>query len=33
MEITIAILSFCAGFIAGMYLVSQISEWINRKIK
>jgi uncharacterized membrane protein SpoIIM required for sporulation len=31
MEIAAILLAACFGFAAGMYLVTQISDWINKQ--
>ena len=32
MEIAALLLAACIGFAAGMYLVTQISDWIDKRI-
>ena len=33
MEIVAILLATCIGFLAGMYITTQISEWIDKQIK
>ena len=33
MEIAAILLAACIGFAAGMYLVTQVSDWIDRNTK
>tara|TARA_Y100000593_G_scaffold86818_1_gene166287 strand:+ start:7403 stop:7507 length:105 start_codon:yes stop_codon:yes gene_type:complete len=33
MEIAVILLAACGGFILGMYLVTQISDWIDKNTK
>ena len=33
MEIAAILLATCIGFIAGIYVTTQIGDWINRQIK
>ena len=33
MEIAAILLAACIGFAAGMYITTQIGDWINRQIK